>query len=243
MAELSFLDRIEQLPGAATLRAESFRLLALAPGDTVVDVGCGPGRAVADLAGDHLKAIGIDPDPEVVAVARARTPDAVFHVARSDELPLEDESVDGYRAARLFHLLADPVPTLAEAWRVLRPGGRIVLVGQDYGFLMLDSSDQDMADVVLLGLESRAVAPRVARSYRDLLLDQGFHDAEVVVHSEVITDHQVMVRQLRTAAAAAVEKALITQDDAASWLAEQADRGRRDRFLAVLPTLLVAATR
>jgi ubiquinone/menaquinone biosynthesis C-methylase UbiE len=243
MAELSFLDRIEQLPGAAVLRAESFRLLALAPGDTVVDVGCGAGRAVADLVEDRLKAIGIDPDPEVVAVARARTPDAVFHVARSDQLPLEDESVDGYRAARVFHLLADPAPTLAEAWRVLRPGGRIVLAGQDCGFLMLDSSDQDMADVVLLGLESRTVAPRVARSFRDLLLDQGFRDAEVVVHSEVITDHRLMVRQLEAAAAAAVGKALITQDDADAWLAEQAERGRRDRFLAVLPTLLVAATR
>jgi SAM-dependent methyltransferase len=243
MAELSFLDRIEQRPDAAALRAESIRLLALAPGDTVVDVGCGAGHAVAELAEDKLKVIGIDADPDAITAAQARTPDAVFHVARSDHLPLEDESVDGYRAARLFHLLADPLPTLAEAWRVLRPGGRIVLAGQDYGFLMLDSSDQDMADVVLLGLEWRTVAPRVARSYRDLLLDQGFVDAEVVVHSEVITDHRLMVKQLEAAAAAAVGKALITQHDADAWLAEQADRGERDRFLAVLPTLLVAATR
>ena len=151
--------------------------------------------------------------------------------------------MDGYRAARLFHLLADPLPTLAEAHRVLRPGGRIVLTGQDYGFLMLDSDDQDMSDVVLLGLESRSIAPRAARSLRDWLLDTGFRAPEVVVHTEVITDHRMMAKQLEGAAAAAVEKALITEDDAAQWLAEQADRGRRDRFLAVLPTLLVAATR
>ncbi|HET6295571.1 MAG TPA: methyltransferase domain-containing protein [Kribbella sp.] len=243
MAELTFLDRIEQTEDAAALRAESYRLLELVPGDTCVDVACGAGHAVAELARAQIKTIGIDADEGAVATARSRTPDAVFHVAPSDDLPLEDESVDGYRAARLFHLLADPLPTLAEAHRVLRPGGRIVLTGQDYGFLLLDSDDQDMSDVVLLGLESRSIAPRAARSLRDWLLDTGFRAAEVVVHTEVITDHGLLAMQLEVAAAAAVEKALITGDDAAQWLAEQADRGRRDRFLAVLPTLLVAATR
>ncbi|QNE19817.1 methyltransferase domain-containing protein [Kribbella qitaiheensis] len=243
MAEPSFLDRIEQTPGATALRAESYRLLGLSPGDAVVDVGCGAGHAVAELAAAHLKAIGVDPDPAAIAVARARSTNAMFHVARSDELPLEDESVDGYRAARLFHLLADPLPTLAEARRVLRPGGRIVLVGQDYGFILIDGTDQDLTDVVLLGLESRTPAPRAARSYRDLLLDQGFRDPEVVVHNEVMTDYTQLAKQLQAAAAAAVEKALITQQDADDWLADQTERGRNDRFLAVLPILLVAATR
>ena len=151
--------------------------------------------------------------------------------------------MDGYRAVRLFHLLEDPVPTVAEAWRVLRPGGRIVLGGQDYGFLLVDSSDQDLTDVVLLGLESRSVSPRAARSLRDLLLDTGFRDVEVVVRTEVVTDHGLMAAQLEGAAAAAVDKALITQEDAEAWLTEQADRGRRDRFLAAIPTLLVGGRR
>jgi hypothetical protein len=126
---------------------------------------------------------------------------------------------------------------------VLRPGGRIVLGGQDYGFLLVDSSDQDLTDVVLLGLESRSVSPRAVRSLRDVLLDTGFHDVDVVVHTEVVTDHRLMAAQLEGAAAAAVDKALITQEDADAWLAEQADRGRQDRFLAAIPTLLVGARR
>jgi len=240
---MSFLERIEERPGAAELRAESYRLLNLTQGGACVDVGCGVGYAVADLTAAGLKVTGIDADPSAIEAARERVPEAMFHVAHSDALPLENESMDGYRAVRLFHLLEDPVPTVAEAKRVIRPGGRIVLGGQDYGFLLIDSDDQDLTDVVLLGLESRSVAPRAARSLRDLLLDAGFCDVQVVVHNEVITDYELMARQLETAAAAAVEKALITQEDADGWLAEQADRGRRDRFLAVLPTLLVAATR
>lgn len=161
----------------------------------------------------------------------------------SDKLPQDDGSVDGYRAADLFHLLADPRPTLEEAWRVLRPGGRIVLAGRDYGFLLLDSDDQDLTDVIGLGLESRSVAPRAARSYRDLLLDAGFHNVEVVVHTEVTTDHQLLAKELEDAATAAVEKALITQEDADGWLAEQSERGRRGRFLAIAPTILATATR
>jgi SAM-dependent methyltransferase len=243
MAELTFLDRIEQTPDAAELRAESYRLLDLAPGQTLVDVACGCGHAAAELVDAGIKTIGVDSDPAAIAVASTRIPSAMFHVARSDELPLADGSVDGYRAARLFHLLEDPLPTLAEAYRVVRPGGRAVLAGQDYGFLLIDSSDQDLTDVILLGLESRSVAPRAARSFRDWLLDTGFHDPEMVVHNQVVTGHDVMVKQLEMAADAAVDRALITRDDADGWLAEQNDRARRDRFLAVLPTLLVAATR
>lgn len=240
---MSFLDRIEERPGAAELRAASYRMLALKRGASCVDVGCGAGHAVAELVAKGLKVTGVDADPEAVEAARVRAPRAMFHVAHSDELPLEDGSVDGYRALRLFHLLEDPVPTIAEAHRVLRPGGRIVVGGQDYGFVLIDSSDQDLTDVIRLGLESRTASPRAARTLRDVLLDTGFHDVEVAVHTEVVTDYKLMAPQLRAAADAAIEKALITREDADIWLGEQARRGRRDRFLAVLPTLLVGAQR
>ncbi|MEU8223004.1 methyltransferase domain-containing protein [Kribbella sp. NPDC048915] len=240
---MRFLDRIEERAGAAELRAASYRMLALKRGAACVDVACGAGHAVAELSGRGLKVIGIDPDPDAIAAARERAPGAMFHVAHSDALPLEDESMDGYRAVRLFHLLDDPAPTVAEAHRVLRPGGRIVVGGQDYGFVLIDSSDQDLTDVILLGLESRTASPRAVRTLRDVLLDAGFQDVEVAVHTEVVTDYHLMARQLQAAATAAVEKALITREDADGWLAEQARRGRRNRFLAVLPTLLVGARR
>jgi SAM-dependent methyltransferase len=240
---MGFLERVEERPGAAELRAASYRLLGLKRGATCVDVACGAGHAVAELAGQGLKVTGIDADPEVIEAARQQVPGAMFHVAHSDDLPLEDGSMDGYRAMDLFHLLDDPVPTIAEAHRVLRPGGRIVVGGQDYGFVMITSSDQDLTDVIRLGLESHTVSPRATRTLRDVLLDAKFHDVQVVVHTEVVTDHQQMAPQLKAAATAAVDKALITKEDADSWLSEQSDRARRDHFLAAIPTLLVGARR
>jgi hypothetical protein len=87
------------------------------------------------------------------------------------------------------------------------------------------------------------VSPRAARGYRDLLLGAGFRDVEVAVQTEVITDHGQLAGQLAEAATASVDKALITRADADGWLAEQADRGHRDRFLAVAPILVVSGTR
>jgi ubiquinone/menaquinone biosynthesis C-methylase UbiE len=240
---MGFPERIEERPGAAELRAASYRLLGLKRGATCVDVACGAGHAVAELAGKGLKVTGIDADPEVIEAARERAPGAMFHVAHSDDLPLEDGSMDGYRAMRLFHLLDDSAPTIAEAHRVLRPGGRIVVGGQDYGFVMITSSDQDLTDVIRLGLESHTVSPRATRTLREVLLDAKFQRVEVVVHTEVITDHSQMAPRLKAAASAAVDKALITKEDADTWLAEQAARARRDRFLAAIPTVLVAARR
>src|SRR5881392_1328234 len=133
---MRFLERIEERPGAAELRAASYRMLGLKRGATCVDVGCGAGYAVAELARKGLKVTGIDADPDAVEAARERAPGAMFHVAHSADLPLEDASMDGYRALRQFHLLDDSAPTISEAHRVLRPGGRIVVGGQDYGFFL-----------------------------------------------------------------------------------------------------------
>ncbi|WP_432884565.1 methyltransferase domain-containing protein [Kribbella sp. CA-245084] len=240
---MRFLERIEERPGAAELRAASYRLLGLKRGATCVDVACGAGHAVAELTRKGLKVTGIDADPDAIEAAQERAPGAMFHVAHSDDLPLEAGSMDGYRAMRLFHLLEDPVPTITEAHRVLRPGGRIVLGGQDYGFVMITSSDQDLTDVIRLGLESHTVSPRATRTLREVLLDAKFCDVEVVVHTEVITDHKQMAPQLKAAATAAVDQALITEEDAGTWLAEQAARARRGHFLAAIPTILIGARR
>ncbi|WP_347568411.1 hypothetical protein [Streptomyces sp. 891-h] len=58
---VTLLDAVDALPGAAELRSRSYELLATKPGTAVVDVGCGAGRAVAELAERGATAIGIDP--------------------------------------------------------------------------------------------------------------------------------------------------------------------------------------
>jgi SAM-dependent methyltransferase len=98
-------------------------LLAIAAGD-VVEVGCGDGRLLAQVAGGRVRSrVGIEPAQPLAAAASARGLDVVRGSAEA--LPLPDASVDsllsGYYALRN----ADLDAALAEAARVLRPGGRL----------------------------------------------------------------------------------------------------------------------
>jgi len=225
---LAVLDAVETQPVAVELRARSYELLGDLTGRAVVDAGCGAGRAVAELAERGTRAVGVDLDPEMIAVARERWPAGEFHVGDACELPLETGSVAGYRADKVLHMVGDPARAVAEARRVLAPGGRAVLVGQDWDTIVVDSDDPETTRRLVHAKADSLPSPRAGRKYRNLLLDAGFTDAVVEVHTGVFTDGTALAVLQR-----------ITDDE--SWLAEQAERARTNRIFVALPLFLVAA--
>src|SRR5689334_5590645 len=84
------LDRVENLPAVTALRELSYQRLHLTAGTRVVDVGCGAGRAVAELTDRGVRAVGVDPDETMVATARHRWPRAAFRVGGAGALPFGD---------------------------------------------------------------------------------------------------------------------------------------------------------
>jgi ubiquinone/menaquinone biosynthesis C-methylase UbiE len=107
------------------------RLSAVGPADAVVDVGCGPGAAVRYAAGLGATVTGVDPAPVMLRVARllTRNPATIAYLAGSAEaLPLEDDSATVLWSIATVHHWADLDAGLAEADRVLRPGGRLVVL-------------------------------------------------------------------------------------------------------------------
>jgi demethylmenaquinone methyltransferase/2-methoxy-6-polyprenyl-1,4-benzoquinol methylase/phosphoethanolamine N-methyltransferase len=101
----------------------------------VLDVGCGTGE-VALLARRRTKAgkvYGIDPAPEMIAVARNKAArkklDVDFRVGVIESLPFPDSSVDVVTSSLMMHHLPDDLKTrgLAEIYRVLKPGGRLLI--------------------------------------------------------------------------------------------------------------------
>ncbi|KDN18580.1 methyltransferase domain-containing protein [Amycolatopsis rifamycinica] len=222
---LTLLDALDDRPQAVDLRERTYEAL----GDVVVDVGCGSGRAVGELAARGVRAIGVDADPAMVEVAAARWPDGEFHVADATALPLGDGSVTGYRADKVLHVLPDPALAVAEARRVLAPGGRAVLTGQDWDTMVIDSDDPARTRSIVHTRADGMPHPRIARRYRNLLLDHGFADVSVEVHALVWTD-------------AAVLPVLANLGGDGAWLAEQEARARDDRLFVAVPIFLAAGT-
>jgi SAM-dependent methyltransferase len=122
-------------PGMAEEHRIARLLLALSPGDGVLDVACGPGnftRAFGRTVGDVGLAVGIDASETMLARAVADTPSSARSVAyvRGDAvaLPFRDASFDGVCCFAALHLFADPWDALDHMTRVLTPGGRIALL-------------------------------------------------------------------------------------------------------------------
>jgi SAM-dependent methyltransferase len=239
---IRLLDMVDALPDSVELRVRSYELLHLVPGAHVIDVGCGAGGAVGEMAERDVRAIGVDINEQMIAIGRQRRPEADLRVGDAYTLPFQDGEVDGYRAERVYHELDDPAKALAEARRVLAPGGRIVLIGQDWDTFVIDSDDPALTRTIVHSRADGVPSPRAARGYRNLLLDAGFDDVEVEVRTGVFTDG-LMMPMLSGIAHAACSAGVITRDRADAWIAEQTGRARSGRLFLAIPLFVAAARR
>jgi SAM-dependent methyltransferase len=139
-------------------------LLAAAPGDQVVDLGCGTGGSLRVLV-PALRgglAVGVDlAGPVLRAAAGKLRPLGRAYLLRANlrrPLPFAAASVDRVLCHNVLECLPDPDALVAETWRVLRPGGRLVLSHSDY-------------DTLLFASEDLALTRRLTRAYCDTQQD------------------------------------------------------------------------
>jgi SAM-dependent methyltransferase len=116
------------------LAPQLVELAAIAPGDRVLDVGCGPGALTAELV-ELLGAesvAAVDPSEPFVAAVRRRLPGVDVYRAAAGELPFDDDSFDAVLAQLVVHFMTDPVADLRELVRVTRPGGVVAACVWDH---------------------------------------------------------------------------------------------------------------
>jgi SAM-dependent methyltransferase len=101
--------------------------VALAPGQSVLDVGCGVGTFLRLVTDRGARAYGLDASDALLAVARARLPQADLSVGEMEALPYEDDTFDLVTGFNSFFFANDFVAALSEAGRVAKPGAPVVI--------------------------------------------------------------------------------------------------------------------
>jgi SAM-dependent methyltransferase len=175
-----FLDTASQVPEIQEYNRRIRLHLALQPGETALDVGCGVGHEVCRLALDHpaTEVIGLDRETVLTEAARrAAQLGASVHwlVAEAEAIPLPDDSVDACMTERVLKYLPEPELGVREIARVLKPGGRFASFELDYDATVLGGR-VDVADRIAEVLRGSVGEARMGRRLPELLADAGMLD-------------------------------------------------------------------
>jgi SAM-dependent methyltransferase len=103
-------------------------LAGVAAGTRYLDMGCGAGMAAQIAADRGAKVSGVDAAAALLVIARERVPGGDFRIADLEALPFEDASFDAVTGFNAFQYAGNPLAALAEARRVTKPDGNIVIM-------------------------------------------------------------------------------------------------------------------
>jgi ubiquinone/menaquinone biosynthesis C-methylase UbiE len=208
------LDSNRNLQGVEHGIQARLRLLKLAPGHRVLEVGVGTGefaRQVAAAVAPSGSVTGIDLSAAMVATATERLVGVglplTFQVGDVHQLDFPDQGFDRACAASVFQHVHDPVRALQEMVRVVRPGGQIVV------------SDGGGGNATFFGVDirtTRAVTDALAQQWRNswigLQMLQLFHDTgltDVVVEPVITTSRSLQAVMARVRYREAVDRAIV----------------------------------
>ncbi|MFB7470276.1 methyltransferase domain-containing protein [Kitasatospora sp. NPDC056184] len=229
------LDQLAASPGVRRLRAWAHERLAVAAGERTLDVGSGTGsetQVLAAAVGPGGTAIGLEPHPGLRAVAGQRAAEAGSRARFLDgdalALPLPDADLDAVRCERVLQHLTDPALAVTEMARVLRPGGRAVLLDTDWATFLIHPASPAVRSALATVVQDAAATPDAGRSLAGWLADAGLTvdgvASEVLLHDP----RSVTWPLVRGIGVEAVARGLLTEaqcDDLYGELTAAAERG------------------
>jgi arsenite methyltransferase len=209
------------------------------PGDRILDVGCGPGFAIAELVdqvGEAGSIAGVDRSPQMLAAAARRCagyPNVTLHEADAAALPLDDAAFDRALCVQVLEFVPDVAAALAELRRVLRPGGRVVVWDVDWSTLSWHSPEPARMQRVLQAWDEHLTHPTLPRTLAAQLRSVGFDGVEMVGHAfttAALDPGSYAATVLHFISRFVAGRCGLSASDVDMWVAEQRELDQRGEF-------------
>jgi len=259
MTELHFDDEAaKQLvaayvtPDVVALREQFLRALGPRPGERVLDVGSGPGflaAAIAEAVGSTGAVSGVDISEGLLAVARSHCAHqswVEFRHAEATKLPFADQEFDAAISTQVLEFVRDVPAALAEIHRVLRPGGRVVVVDTDWDSIVWHSPDRERMNRILAAWEEHAADSYLPRTLARRLQSAGFRlesQQVIPIFNPTYDRNSFSNRIMDLIASFVIGRNGITREEAEAWTGGLRQSGERGEYFFSLNRYLFLATR
>ena len=174
------VERMYLTPDVVAQRVRFLEALALRPGERVLDVGIGPGLLAYDMArivGESGLVAGVDLSEAMAEMSRKRCaeqPWTDFRLADATSLPFEDGGFDALVSTQVYEYVPDMDAALAEALRVLRPGGRLLILDTDWDSVVWNTREPARMRRVLDAWDAHLHDPHLPATLGARLARAGF---------------------------------------------------------------------
>jgi arsenite methyltransferase len=242
-------------PDVVEQRRTTLHALALRPGERVLDVGSGPGLLVAEMAqavGPAGHVTGLDVSDAMLALGQRRCADLTgtgrpsFIKADATALPFADGAFDVAVSTQVYEYVADLPTALAELHRVLRPGGRTLILDTDWDSIVWHATDAKQMTRLLAAWMERFADPYLPRTLARRLRDAGFQvdrrDVLVLLNPEY-DPNTYSIANGEIMADFAVTQGRLTRDEADAWTQDLYRLGEEGQYFFSLNRYLFLAHR
>ena len=242
-----YLDTVSGLDAVHDYKRFTFTMLDPRAGDLLLDLGCGNGTDVQELAaivGSAGRVLGVDKSAALIEEAKERSADlglpVDFRVGDAHALQLENDSFDGCRSDRTFQHLDHPLAALEELVRVTRPGGRVVVSDVDWETLIVDAS-RHLTRMVSNALCDDCRQGWIGRQLPRLFRQAGLVEIAAVPQTIILTDYALadLVLSLSATARRIRESGTASDDEVNAWMEELRAAGEARTFFSSLSGFIV----
>ncbi len=248
---VAYLERVMLHPFVQEVHRASHRMLNLQPGMQVLEVGCGLGADAQEMSRQVSpggSVLGVDYSTLMVSEAQRRSAESGLPVRFEHgdvcALSMPDASFDAVRAERVFQHLSTPEVAAGEIARVLKPGGRALVIDPDWLGMFVDHPDSALRDRVQARLEHMRKNENGIQAVGRQLHDEGLRDISV----EAVTYVETSLERARELLPGLDERippqtGLIDDEVRDEWFASLRELDANGTFLVGMPWYLVRATK